>query len=307
MALSGILSALRQLVLDGIDLPTTPEARFADYIKRFPDLSREECEDLSKMPPERLAIYTSSVFVAEAGIIKTYFSLTTALLSRAWSKIHNKELDFESFMQELHRFAPWRSIDSESLGRNLLSFIDSQKDLCKSEPWLLDIAQFEQLSMEVRKGIETRYTAKDCVPADVFSSLTVDQLVSLPLHIPGCVRVCELKYDVKASREEYLKNGKEIVPKSIKKVKSILVGGRPRDFGSVWVQIGLEQSKIILEMRNIGEGSVGSIAEAFLTDNKIDNPDEKAFIDFLSVLTKLMNAGVVVIPSVPNHEGLHIS
>ena len=84
MALAAILSAFRQLVLDGIELPPTQDERAALYSKKFQGLSPEEIEDLSKMDPARLKVYTSSVFMAEGGILSTAFPLTLAILRRSW-------------------------------------------------------------------------------------------------------------------------------------------------------------------------------------------------------------------------------
>ena len=76
MSLSGVLSAVRQLVLDEIDLSANQDERRALYASRFTGLTELEVADLAKMEPARLALYTNSVFTAEGSILQRYFPLS---------------------------------------------------------------------------------------------------------------------------------------------------------------------------------------------------------------------------------------
>ena len=54
MALPAILSAVRQLILDGDAIPDSTDARRAQYAARFADLSATELDDLAQIAPDRI-------------------------------------------------------------------------------------------------------------------------------------------------------------------------------------------------------------------------------------------------------------
>ena len=84
MALAGVLSAMREIILDAPELPEDQTARLKVFEKSFPQLTPSEREDLSKISPEKFGIYTTSIFVGEKNIIANNFPMTVKVLETYW-------------------------------------------------------------------------------------------------------------------------------------------------------------------------------------------------------------------------------
>lgn len=303
MALAGVLSALRELILDGVDLPKSEAERLQEYGKRFPSLSDEERTDLARIAPNRIALYTSSVFAGEASIIKGNFLFTCALLERALVAAGESGLDLTEMMKRIHQFEVWKSIDSESLAKIFVKYISTQMpNILASEPWLPDAARFELAAMDVRKAPTGMFSAKDSIDVQEFSSLTVDRLLEVPLFVPANVRVVQCAYDIRSARQSFFDSKKEHLAEVISERDCIFVGGRPKDYGSSWMEIGpnlaTELARQSKSNSPVYTGKISDLAEPFVSDLSNDTPEAEQFVKFLTALNEMIQAGIVVVDKV---------
>jgi len=150
MGLPDVLSAVRQLILDGIDLPACAGDRQKLYAIRFQGLSADELEDLAQMDPARLGLYTRSIFAAEGRMLTSYFPLTLHLLKRGWP---HGIYSARELAHRIHGVAPWRGIHSPSLGTCLGEFIQHGRAwTIEPMPYIEDVYRYEQASLEIRKA-----------------------------------------------------------------------------------------------------------------------------------------------------------
>ena len=293
MALAAILSAFRQLVLDGIELPPTQDERAALYSKKFQGLSPEEIEDLSKMDPARLKVYTSSVFMAEGGILSTAFPLTLAILRRSWPGSMGPFSPAE-VAQRVHQVSPWRGIHSQSLGLSLRDFIEQQlAPLCKSEPELLEVVGFEQAALEIRKALNESVAPQSTEIFNQISNMKVQELLNCVAYVPTLLRCCLLHYDIQALRQHFLKTG-ELSAIALR--RHALIGARPFDYGVLWSEVPESVASLMMEHRGeISERlTLEELAESYL-QGASHQSEEEAFNSFLLFVQELVKIGALTI------------
>lgn len=289
MALAGVLSAFRQLVLDGIELPASREERLALYRERFPGLSAEEAEDLSKMEPERLALYSTSVFSAEGSLIQGAFPLTVAIVRSVWPEGWG-EFSASSLAQRVHRVAPWSGIHSPSLGECFLEFITREcRGMQREAPWLEESAALEQAMLEIRKAPDEPLRPQPASALDGLSAGTVAELLAQPMLVPRLVRVAALSWRMLAVRAALLESGDLRVPQ---RGHCILIGGRPHDFGVTWVEAP-EAVAEIFSARRGAQVLLSELADAFVATAGCGS-EEDDFRRFHDMVRSLVSAGCLV-------------
>lgn len=291
MALQAVLSAFRQLILDGIDLPATVLARESLFRSRFASLSDQEVEDLAKMEPSRLSLYTTSVFSAEGNILKNAFPLTLAALEAAWPAEWGG-YSARALAQRIHRTAPWRGIHSMTFGESLISFIERDcGNIREAVPWLPEAANLEQAMLEIRRALNEPVRPQAESEIEKLSSLTVEQLLARNAHIPALLRCVTLEYDLLKARQEVL-DGARLQPPAL--MRQRLVGARPHDYGVAFLEVSPEVSAL-LEQRRGQTVAFRDIAEAFVSgvDEQATSGEQQTFRVFFSLLRGLVSIGAV--------------
>jgi hypothetical protein len=288
MALPAVLSAFRQLVLDGIDLPDTPAGRASLYKSRFTGLSPEEVEDLSKMEPERLALYTTSVFSAEGGILKSAFPLSLAIIEAKWSESRGK-FSPAKVARLVHKAAPWRGIHSMSLGESFGVFVRQEcAEILESNPELGDAIRLEQATLEIRRAPNEEVPAQSPKVLERLSHLQVEALLEREVFIPNLIRSLTLGYDIIPVRRDLIESGRL---SECSKKDAVVVGARPQEYGVLWVETNPHIAAFLSERRG-GCVSLGQIAEVFL-DGVQQSTDEEAFRAFYALVHELIGVGAM--------------
>ncbi len=295
MSLPAVLSAFRQLVLDGIELPASAREREALIRRSFEGLSEEEVQDLSKMEPARLQVYTSSVFSAEGNILLNAFPLTLAALEQFWPEewgAYSRRV----VAQRVHRFAPWRGIHSTTLGESFLQFLSGECGQVRRQvPWLLEAGQLEQAMLEVRRAPnEGRRPQK---PEDLasLSTASVGELLALTVEVPSLLRGVELEHDLLPIRRAVLE-GEALRAATERTIR--LLCARPHDLGVACVEVPQGVWELLLERR--GQAcELSELAEAYLASpDAASLGDDEAFRGFYAMFHSLVGAGSCSLGSV---------
>ena len=292
MALQAVLSAFRQLVLDGVELPETASERARRFHELFPDLSDEEAQDLAKMSPARLEIYTTSVFSAEASILKNAFPLTLATIESAWPAEWGA-FSGRALAQRIHKVAPWRGIHSMSLGESLIAFIARElAPRSQSQPWLHEAATLEQAMLEIRRAPNEPLAPQGEAELERFSALKVSELLEQEVYVPALVREVSLSWDLLKARRALLEEGVLLPPE--RRVQ-LLLGARPKDYGVQFVALPPEPLTVLRENRG-KRADLSLLAESFLAVGaEQETAEEEVFRAFYSSLRALLAAGALVL------------
>lgn len=197
MGLHQVLSAIRTLILDSEQLPVTYDERNETYAQWFPDLTSAEREDLAKIPNEKLQIYTATIFTGESKIIQNHFKLTLKALIPAWEAVYNEPWKRVPFTRKIHSVRPWKSYETQA-------FVNSVRDaLCHDLPELLqhtpaisDFARLEALAVEIKRAPDIEQQFASAVPLEALQSFTVDELLSLQVHVQPASRTLTLARDI---------------------------------------------------------------------------------------------------------------
>lgn len=296
MALQAVLSVFRQLILDGIDLPPTAAQREVLFRERFTELSDAEIEDLAKMEPSQLGIYTNSVFSAEGSILKNAFPLTLAVLEDAWPEDWGG-YSTRTLARRIHKAAPWRGIHSMTLGESLRSFVGRECGRISAHaPWLLEAAQLEQTMLEIRRAPNEPVAPQSEAEIEQLAGLTVGELLALNAYVPALLREVQLTYDLLSVRRAVTEGEKLFAPNHL---PQRLLGARPHDYGVLFVAVPDQVSLLMLESRG-RDLPLLQIAEAFQASVAVQEASEdEAFRAFYSTLRALVAAGALSIQPLP--------
>jgi hypothetical protein len=292
MALQAVLSAFRQLVLDGVELPEAASERARLFRELFPDLSDPEVDDLAKVSPSRLGIYTTSVFSAEASILKNAFPLTLAAIESSWPPEWG-EYSGRALAQRIHKVAPWRGIHSMSLGESLIAFVDQElAPRAPGCPWLREAVTLEQAMLEIRRAPNEPIAPQGEAELDRFSALKVSELLEQEAYVPVLVREVSLSWDLLKARRALLEGGVLLEPE---RRPQLVLGARPKEYGVQFVALPREGCTILIENR--GKRAVLSLlAEAFLASSvEQGTSEEEVFRTFYASLRSLVAAGALVL------------
>ena len=288
MALHAVLSAFRQLVLDGMDLPRSQAERATLYRNRFPQLSTEELEDLSKIEPDRIGVYTTSVFTAEGSILKSAFPLTLSLIE-GWWPAASGSFSPRALAQAVHAVAPWRGIHSMSLGECLARYVDACcSDLQEQKPWLRDAVRLEQATLEIRKAPTEPTQPQDATVLERCAEMKVEELLQLSAYIPTLLHHLNVSYDIMPARRAAVE-GDPL--RDCEKRDRSLVGARPHDYGVLWVDVPEEIAQLLVASRG-STISLGCVADAFPSS---DEGEEATFRAFYALIGELVSSGALTI------------
>lgn len=297
MALAGVLSAVRELILDDVAIPANQDERRTAYRERFSTLSADEIDDLAKMDPQRLGIYTTSVFSAESSILKNYFPCTMAIVEKHYEDAIGTPFDSFRFCRAIHATFPWRGIHSDGLGRCFLNYLSSCcAGLLVKEPALLEMAALEQASLEIRKAPNGSYRAQPGLMSEIIATMTVDALLETPIIVPQLVHRLDCHFQVRYARSYFLSHDRTL-PDCIAEGACSLVGGRPADYGSAWEEVPSSLADLIISLQSESDPaqrSISALASRFV-ECVPEAAESEVFNDFIKMLGTLVQAGVVVV------------
>ena len=296
MGLAEVLSTVKELVL-------SPGQLIGDVVERerylknaYPSLGPEEAKDLAAIAPERLAIYTQSIFTAEASLLERYFPVTTSETLRTLrGHQQNADLTVYGLAILVHSVSPWRGIHSPSFGESLIDFISKYPLLQGSSAGALtEIANLELATLKIRKAPNSKHTPCSKEAIEELSSLMVGDLLLRRFSVPSLVEGLRCEWDIGKFRELVLAG--EDSPKLNRLEKAhCLLAGRATDYGVQWVAVGSSIYESLLKRRGGLGQPLEDLAEIFIAEASVETKrEEELFTEFLSMVVSLLSVGVLV-------------
>ncbi len=295
MPLANFLSAVRELILDTDTFADNLDDRVADYTTRFPALSPEEIQDLAKITPDRLKIYTSTIFHGEKSTLLNHFACSFACLAKYWEEAYRRKFSEVGLVRALHRRYPWETNQTITLANNYVRYVaEALTEIQNVCPWIVDLTNLELLSL-ITKREHSDVEARDSLQEDELLQLTVEEILSLKAQIPEYVHFEQFSYDViEVIRSFHQKSSIDTVPTTKNPVSAIC--GRNQKLYPRWAKTDIRLHDWLRDRRQKAQIDIEELADFFL--NSIADPadsEEEVFILFLRTLTSFINAGILVI------------
>lgn len=298
MALNTVLSALRSLILDGVEIPRDPHARRALYQKRFQPLTETELEDLVIIPPEKLQIYTNTVFSGHRSTLLMHFPVTYALLATRCGKT------FDGFrlVQELHAEQPWQGNATLTLARSFVDFLSSLNSRYrKAAPEAPDVAQMECLALEIARGFNPSDTGMALLTPEEKGALLVEELLGLPVLLPENLRYFHSCFDVLSFRSAYFERNGSIPDRPATVKNCFYIGGRDPSHFVRWTEVSPPVYKLLTGHRPGDTILVDDIASAFLEGQASESTEDELFQQFMAMFMQLERYGICFLPAKAPH------
>lgn len=293
MALAAVLSAMRSIILDAPALPSDENARRNFYREQFPGLSECEAIDLAKMQPERLTIYTRSIFSGEAGILKNYFRMTVAAIERAYQR-QGRLLKLRDFVQAMHKVFPWKTKTTEGLVESFERFLaHPASELGDQRELIRELAAFERQVFFARRLPLNEYEPGQGLRIDELRTRTVGDLLTLHWKLPTTTALGAFHWDIPSAQAAYKQSGN--LPEMIDEREVRIIFSRDHENYVHWTQVP-ESVRLYLSSVERKDDSLGSLAEAFVTSCPTHSDEAKMFSDFLKLVETLLATGAIVLP-----------
>ncbi len=303
MPLAGVLSAVRELLLDDLDLPDgigaeVVAARTNLYRSKFTTLTAEEVEDLAKIPPERLRVYTQTVFAGERNNLKNHFPMTFALLQRALGE------DFDSFqmMRDLHAARPWKSYRTADLCLNFCQYlVEDRLDIKAQLPELPSVSELERLSLKISRGPNPEAVSGALIDIAKIAELSVADLMEFSCVKAPCSQFLTVQHDVLSLREYFYEHDRELPDSPTMVSELYLAGARSRWGGVRWCSVNFAIYESLAAFERGERFTVSTLAEVFLKEKRADeqseSDDSQLFLEFFKEFQTLVQSGVLLTDS----------
>ena len=292
MALSGVLSALRELILDEPALPESFEARVELFARSFPTLTEDEREDLAKIHPQQLRAYTGTIFAGERSVLRRRFPLTFALLESQWEQHFSEPFNRIALVKKVHSFRPWTDNKTAGLAKAFVEYLSvARSDLQEIYPHLCDVASLEFHSMMIARRKEPTLPA--ILSEDTISRMTVSELLSTGCAVPHNMRQEKFDFAVLSYRNAFFANDKTL-PQFPEKRMVCAVGARNRFNAVRWLEVPESVYELLDECKPYQSISISELADSFLADQSNPQVEEmEQFREFLTMFLDLVRIGAV--------------
>ena len=299
MGLESFLSAFKQLILENETLPENTEDRKAYYKNKFPLLNDLEIEDLAKLPPNKLRIYTGTIFRGEVVVLEKRLPLTFSALRQQASKIINlKKFDPFSLLIEAQKKYPWRSNATKDLVQAFIRYVSDILAPQTELLWIADLAKLEGMIAEVKRSPQPHLTSQVNLRAQ--NELLVQDFLKIRLRIQNEVQVLSSNFDLNEIRDAVANNQTEISPAAEDTAIHYLVSRNAKLFPRV--TIISEQEKMLIEKLKQSETSseIETFIEARLSLPPSDQPLSTAklealFAESVQRIITLEKAGALIL------------
>ncbi|HMQ14546.1 MAG TPA: hypothetical protein PKC49_01105 [Phycisphaerae bacterium] len=312
MALAGVLSAIRQLVLDGPPPGGDPAQRRADLAQRFPNLAPRELDDLAAIPPERIRVYTRLVFAGECSLLEWACPLSLAamhaLARQAGDGRSPRELGLE-LVHRMHAHRPWRTPSVRELVANFQAFVREQRaDLLTRWSGLTDLVDFERTETEVFYAPDAPLAPVSAAQLQQMAALSVGELLERRVTRPGYAALRCYGFDVAAFAAQH--RGVRPLPPAPwppSRPWSAACGRAAETGAPTWVMLnGPAEWAALSACGDDARLSLNDMAAAFLNalseeaDRGARPIDEaQAFERFFALLARCFDAGVLLSAEAP--------
>jgi hypothetical protein len=297
MALSSMLSALRELILDDTLAEGDSRDRKAALADRFTDLTECEIDDLASIPPDRLTVYTNLVFAGERGLLQWAYPMSLAAIARLQKQRGDarepRDLLFD-LTRDLQRFRPWRSSSTRELAGHFRAFVAERlTELLDDWPGMIDVVEYELDDLNV-------FYANDFpggqIDVGALSKLSVESLMSMEIARPPYVRPQRFGCDVLKLAEHFRDRDELPATLPISSITYAVCTRPTSNLMPTWIRLS-EQTHSALAALPGGEfRTVNDLANAFLSvDGHEPYADESAaFSDFFGHFATWANLSVIM-------------
>lgn len=295
MSLAGVLSGLKEIILDMPPLPAELAER-EDFIrKHFPALSPEEASDLAKIAPEKFLVYSTSVFSAERNLIRRNFPFTIAYLQAGWPGIFGCELNLLDLTKTLHKFRPWQSSKAVQLGENFVAYIEEVlAGKFSTHPFLPEIARMELSLRIVRRAPDDKLMAADSIQPKELRGYTIESLMELDVVIPSYAIFLQFGYELIDARAAFITNKKQL-PSEIKKGNSFTILSRNAALGPAWTFCNSDIFAFLAAKDRSKPFPLSQVGEIAANGHDKDSSEEIILRDFLNFLYSAIENGALII------------
>jgi len=298
MSLALTLSALRELIMDVREYPQSEVERFAWLSSRHPALSIEERQDLARIPPERLRLYTESIFASERSLLRRKFPLSFALLKQL-STAEGVPLDFYELARDLHSFRPWASSSVPELARNFADFIRSKYSrYIEQEPLLGDALTLELTCMVVVRSPNGAFSAHQSADLSGVSELKLETVLSAQCYIPEFAKLEQFGSDVISLFEDHRRE-ETIAPPPTYRYKMVYgVCSRDRSYRLHWCSVAPAMFGALSKMPRGEFFILAELAQEFLGGTPNPHDEIAVAAQFLKGVLELHSKGALLVHSV---------
>lgn len=293
MPLADVLSALREVIItEASKLPSSVEEREEFFKSRFPNLSPLEIEDLVKIPPERFAIYTKTVFVGEANVLAKHLPLFFLLLKENWHLSSKKPFIKRALVQNAQKEFPWKSQNTYGLMKSVVSFLKKEHGtLFENLPYLEEVFMLEKLTLRTKRAANNKKQSRQKIKGEEISQLTVSALLELEFTVSKFCQFLNTSYDVISYRKDFHENEKKIPLEPPGKKSFHLISTRDSKHKIYWSQLTSSSWKFLKDLKKEEFFSLKELATIFSENIKGD--EEKAFAEFYNTLSFLLKNGAL--------------
>lgn len=292
MPLANVLSALRILILDGEASKLTSVSREQYLSSRLPQLTAEELADLIKIPADKLAIYTRSIFAGEGQLLQRKLPATWALLREIWPSCFGESINHIAVARKLHQFKPWDSRKTESLVQHYTEFI--RKCILpgsgKWQPLLFDTLQFELATFWLYRSPEVPDLGQNQKNLTALEEITVEELLSLSCALSKNVAFLALQHRFVPGAANL---SQRVTSENFKLEPQYLVGARAADNHVTWLELTLPVFQKLRSIHPRGNVQIAELAQVFLADERSFESETAQFKEFMQFFAELISIGFI--------------
>jgi hypothetical protein len=292
--LARMLSAMRELILDG-PLPSGELAlRRETLAGRFPDLDRTEIDDLAAIPPDRIRVYTRLIFNGERATLRWAFPMSLAAIHRLLAITEDAgAADFE-LVRDLHRHRPWHSTSHRELAANFQDYTAHDRaDLRARWSGLLDLVDYERTEVDIFYAADVPHAACE---VERLAALTVGELMAVPVVRPPYSALRSFGFDVPALAARWRRD--QTLPDPLPPpVQTLAAAGRsPSALEPAWVCLSPAMHAALQRIESGGTARVNEVATAFLDAPPVGRSTDEAqvFARFFDELRRCFSGGVLL-------------
>lgn len=291
MALAGVLSAMREIILDAPQLPPTRDERLIHFRSRFPALSEAEREDLSKIDPALFDVYTKSIFRGERNLLRNQFPVTMAVLAARWESVYGSRFDAFDLTVRLHRAYPWKSASTVQFAENFRRFIgETLPEFIARYPMTSELVELEELTIRARR-VTCAKPLREVALSDL-TSLTVAEILALQLQPSTATTLYRSSFDVISLVHQFYQLGKSL-PEQLPEKSGHYYGvcGQDSEGVVIWEKISATQYDCLYALKSDNPHSFDAFAEATLADLPDSLTEEAAFGQVLHEAVRVQRVG----------------
>ena len=294
MALAGVLSALRTFILDENNFPSTVSERIESYRSRFPGLSSDEVEDLAAIPPEKIKIYTTSIFSSQRKVLRNKFPMTFGYIERYYQNDLKQPFRATIFMRDQHKHRPWRSNYTVELVDNFCAYLsEDRQDLKLAIPWLEDVVAFEKSASRIHRASDDTYTIRQSLTASGLTNLTVGDFLSLDFFIPHFNHFARFKFDIPRVFHNFVRENRTIPKEMPLQRETFAAAGRNRYLNARWTRLSESEFDYLSKIPKSERIPISDFADAFVTWS--DDDETVGFQKFFGLVARLNEIGGIIL------------